>query len=473
MFIVRNTTKLLILALVTLPQTSTIATNTMFVGTKLIPTTSQTLLSAWNIALILSLVWALPKSLTYKPLYTLWSLINVIIPVGMMALLLVKLTGVEPIHRTFNQGLRNPLASLHPVCLLYWSALLLTTATNKFRKPGFQGVIAKTSNSHHSPLYAKLTLLVLIWALGLSMWWANQELFWGYFWNWDPIEMSLLTTFLVHNGVAHQTWFKRSAIKGTNTPTLILITVTYFYVNNKSGSISSVHSFSNTTLAKLSTAGSFLILAPLFTASTWRIGKQIWTTRKNFLVPKTHQSALLLSLMLLFCFVYNELNPNLLFKYTWFQPYLLFSLHLGLTIILVSPHQTITNLHYFYKIKNHKAISLAALIIVSMKIALLTEPKTKLPSCENFYQLKIAMQTSQTFSLRSMNGLYTITTQNHGFRSLKNNINFGYCESRTLSAVLTKKKLNHLMFITPHCKIPTLAATLVYAYGLRIKNRIN
>lgn len=473
MFIVRNTTKLLILATLTLHQTSTIAANTMFIGTKLIPTTSQTLLSVWNIALILSLVWALPKALTHKPWHMLGSILNIIIPAGLMALLLVKLTGVEPLHRTFNQGLRNPLASLHPVCLLYWSVLLLTTATNKFRKPGFQGGSSKKSSPHNPPFYTKLTLLVLIWALGLSMWWANQELFWGYFWNWDPIEMSLLTTFLVHNSIAHQTWFKRSAIKSTNTSILILITVAYFYVNNKSGSISSVHSFSNTTLAKLSTTGSFLILAPLFTVSTWRIGKHIWTTRKFFLVTKTHQNALILSLLLLFCFFYNELNPNLLFKYTWFQPYLLLSLHTGLTIILFHPHNFIINIQYLYKIKNHKVISLVSLIIVSMKIALLTEPKTKLPSFEIAYQLKVALQTSQTFSIRSMNGLYTITTQNYGFRSLKNNINFGYCEGRNLSAVLTKKKLNNLMFITPHCKIPILATTLAYSYGLRIKNRIN
>lgn len=98
---------------------------------------------------------------------------------GFLCITIYKTYGIHGIAvKEFNLALRNPLNYLHPPAL---AMLIAPVALLNFK---YVGTAKGNQVGISSPLFglnyvaATATLGV---SLGLSMWWAQQELFWGTF----------------------------------------------------------------------------------------------------------------------------------------------------------------------------------------------------------------------------------------------------------------------------------------------------
>lgn len=162
-----------------------------------------------------------------------------------------------------NTGLENSLAALHPVLLVVSTITIITTLLHSSQIAVFNKQSPDLLTFLIRP--TKLYLLAFV----LSSFWAYQELFWGSFWNWDPVEMSGLITLcligvVIHTLTAHTPQPSLSTVK-----LFILVaagTGTFFFLN-KSEVAQSVHSFSGSffnTLGRLTAQiTNFVNLIPL------------------------------------------------------------------------------------------------------------------------------------------------------------------------------------------------------------------
>lgn len=137
-------------------------------------------------------------------------------------------------HIGVNVGLENTLAYLHPpmlfVSVLGVSYVLLFGAAGK-RNP--------------STLFTAKQYFWLTLSFALSCLWAYQELFWGSFWNWDPVEFSYLLLLMLGGLVAH-TYLRPFSARTRVLAAVSFVTGVYILrLINISPLAQSVHSFSN------------------------------------------------------------------------------------------------------------------------------------------------------------------------------------------------------------------------------------
>ena len=97
-------------------------------------------------------------------------------------------------------------------------------------------------------------------SLFLSMWWANQELFWGDLWNWDPVEMSYIMLIILFTVLGHSK-SKGFLIKKKTKLFFFLIPSisSVVYVTIRGPAANSVHQFTNNILMRIDPT-SFYIL---------------------------------------------------------------------------------------------------------------------------------------------------------------------------------------------------------------------
>ncbi len=113
-----------------------------------------------------------------------------------------------------------------------------------------------------------VTWLFLSIGIILGGWWAYQELGWGGYWAWDPVENAsfmpwLTATAFVHSIIIQE---KKNMLRVWNM-VLIIITFTLCIFGTfltRSGVMSSVHSFTGSSLGPLFLGFVFLILAVSF-----------------------------------------------------------------------------------------------------------------------------------------------------------------------------------------------------------------
>lgn len=119
-----------------------------------------------------------------------------------------------------------------------------------------------------------VTWMFLSAGIILGGWWAYQELGWGGYWAWDPVENASFMPWLTGTAFIHSVLIqeKRNMLKAWN---LVLIILTFALVIfgtflTRSGVMSSVHSFTESSLGPLFLGFVIFILAASFALFAYR-----------------------------------------------------------------------------------------------------------------------------------------------------------------------------------------------------------
>ena len=161
-----------------------------------------------------------------------------------------------------NPLLQNPTMAIHPP-ILYLGYV-------GFSVPfafAIAALCSKELNTSWLQTIRRWTLFTWL-ALGIGIllggWWAYNELGWGGYWAWDPVENASLMPWLTATAFIHSIIIqeKKNMLKMWNM-ILILITFTLCIFGTfltRSGIVSSVHSFTASSLGPIFLAFVFLIL---------------------------------------------------------------------------------------------------------------------------------------------------------------------------------------------------------------------
>lgn len=107
------------------------------------------------------------------------------------------LAGPAPRH---NSHLANPWMAIHPPLTLAALALILAPAG------GALEALLRPETRSWSPLdgpTARIAWIVLSASLASGMWWAYQDVSFGQFWHWDPVQAAIFAVWLVLTAQLH------------------------------------------------------------------------------------------------------------------------------------------------------------------------------------------------------------------------------------------------------------------------------
>src|SRR5438477_8871378 len=179
-----------------------------------------------------------------------------------------------------NPQLQNPGMVFHPP-MLYLGYISITIPFAF----AIAALLSKRLDADWLVAIRKWTLLSwLFLSIGicLGMWWAYVELGWGGYWAWDPVENASLLPWLTMTAFLHSVMVqeKRGMLKKWNLALIIgswLLSIFGTFIT-RSGVISSVHSFTQSSVGYfflaflvVAAAASFTLYAirlPLLTAET-------------------------------------------------------------------------------------------------------------------------------------------------------------------------------------------------------------
>ena len=179
-----------------------------------------------------------------------------------------------------NPQLQNPGMVFHPP-MLYLGYISITIPFAF----AIAALLSKRLDADWLVAIRKWTLLSwLFLSIGicLGMWWAYVELGWGGYWSWDPVENASLLPWLTMTAFLHSVMVqeKRGMLKKWNLALIIgswLLSIFGTFIT-RSGVISSVHSFTQSSVGYfflaflvVAAAASFTLYAtrlPLLTAET-------------------------------------------------------------------------------------------------------------------------------------------------------------------------------------------------------------
>lgn len=151
-----------------------------------------------------------------------------------------------------NTILINGLLLIHPV-LLYFSATLfayLKISTTVFQKK------------------LQYTWVFSMSSLFLGSWWAQQELNWGGWWNWDPIESIALMLFVLTTATLHISKSNRSFTAFAKPALLFLLVVSSYYLS-RYDALKSIHSFTTISSELNNIPKLFFILIVTYSVCTY------------------------------------------------------------------------------------------------------------------------------------------------------------------------------------------------------------
>ena len=129
-----------------------------------------------------------------------------------------------------NNVLTNSLSLIHPllVYILYINSIWVITLSY------FNYFIFKSKMYNYTK--------VVFFALVLGSWWAQQELNWGGWWNWDFIELILFVFFIKYIVYIHNLSYKYKYLLKFNCSNLLLYLI-IFFLFVRWDILNSVHSF--------------------------------------------------------------------------------------------------------------------------------------------------------------------------------------------------------------------------------------
>lgn len=135
-----------------------------------------------------------------------------------------------------NFNLLNGLNNVHPFFFIFFyfffflfeKCLFYSKKTNLFLFKEF--------------FFSVFFFLIGFLLLFLGVYWASQELLWGLWWSWDPIEVYLFVLVLFSIFFFHKSYvfFNYSYLQA-----LLLFFFLFFFVSNKVNLYASIHNFSN------------------------------------------------------------------------------------------------------------------------------------------------------------------------------------------------------------------------------------
>ncbi len=183
-----------------------------------------------------------------------------------------NLAGIRPDGEGLNPLLQNYWMVIHPPCL--YTGFVGCSVPFAFAV----GALV-TGRLDHEWIVASRKWTLFAWMfLGigntLGMLWAYEELGWGGYWGWDPVENAAFMPFLTASAYVHSVMIqeRRGLLKVWN---VFLISLTFFLTIfgtflTRSGMISSVHSFAQSSIGSYFVA--FLLLLTAFAATLvmWR-----------------------------------------------------------------------------------------------------------------------------------------------------------------------------------------------------------
>jgi len=154
-----------------------------------------------------------------------------------------------------NPLLQHPAMVLHPPILFVgYAGFMITCAWSfgRLKTAGEYNTLSLRKQAQRWTLFAWLFLTV---GIVLGAWWAYEELGWGGYWAWDPVENSSLLPWLTATALLHcfRVYNSRSSI-ATWTTLLSIITFSLCVFGRfltKYGLVSSVHAFPNPGLGIL------------------------------------------------------------------------------------------------------------------------------------------------------------------------------------------------------------------------------
>ena len=159
-----------------------------------------------------------------------------------------ELTTAPPANGTgLNPLLQHPAMVLHPPILFVGYAGFMITcawAFGRLKTTGEDNTLPLLKQAQRWTLFAWLFLTA---GIVLGAWWAYEELGWGGYWAWDPVENSSLLPWLTATALLHcfRVYNSRSSI-ATWTTLLSIITFSLCVFGRfltKYGLVSSVHAF--------------------------------------------------------------------------------------------------------------------------------------------------------------------------------------------------------------------------------------
>ena len=163
-----------------------------------------------------------------------------------------------------NPQLQNPGMAIHPP-MLYLGYVSITIPF-AFAVAGLLSRRLDAGWIHAIRKWTLLSWMFLSVGITLGMWWAYEELGWGGYWAWDPVENASFLPWLTMTAFLHSVMIqeKRGMLKKWNVILIVLSFMLSIFGTfiTRSGIISSVHSFTQSNLGYFFLV--FLILAAGF-----------------------------------------------------------------------------------------------------------------------------------------------------------------------------------------------------------------
>lgn len=175
--------------------------------------------------------------------------------------------GLNPLLQNLTMAIHPPLLYLGYVGFAIPFSFAISSLINKDTNPVWIRSIRR---------WTLITWGFLSAGIILGGWWAYQELGWGGYWAWDPVENASFMPWLTGTAFIHSILIqeKKNMLKIWNMA-LIIITFTLCIFGTfltRSGIMSSVHSFTATAIGPLFFYYVLLILFVSFSLLIWRRG---------------------------------------------------------------------------------------------------------------------------------------------------------------------------------------------------------
>lgn len=186
------------------------------------------------------------------------------------------------VHGFINKELYNGILLVHPI-LTYTAVIMYAFFFVKKKR-------LNTVNYFQSKVIVMKVLVISIVSILLGSLWAQQELNWGGWWSWDPVEIILLSIIFVLLSKIHvldkNMFYNHYANYILNKYAYIPV----FYLIVRSNIINSIHSFSSSTqLQKYIYIVAILILTVLLITVLWRTTQSSFNSNsKSFFKKNKH-----------------------------------------------------------------------------------------------------------------------------------------------------------------------------------------
>jgi cytochrome c-type biogenesis protein CcmF len=199
--------------------------------------------------------------------------------------------GAPPDGRGLNYQLRNFYMIVHPPALY----LGFTSAAVPF---AFAVAALLTGRLGNEWIVASRKWMLFSWLFltignGLGMVWAYEELGWGGYWAWDPVENASLLPWLTATAYLHSITIqeRRGMLKIWN---VLLVCMTFLLTLfgtfiTRSGLIASVHAFSKSSIGSFFLVFMGMVLAGCLVLALVRLGR-LWT-EAHLESPTSRESA--------------------------------------------------------------------------------------------------------------------------------------------------------------------------------------